>query len=136
MITTETHDHALTCEITQGRGCDCGLTGMAGVAFYSSGVAVYKTPTEKRTEFLPGGKDSQAYADAYKAMREKRLQFFGRYNSALGVAINLGRIGSPVRESGAASPEQAEKQDAFVKSLSATNEVLERILDALKKPDA
>lgn len=47
MITPETHDHALNCETTLGRGCDCGLTGMAGVAFYSSGVAVYKEPVER-----------------------------------------------------------------------------------------
>lgn len=44
MITPETHDHALTCEITTGRGCDCGLTGMAGVEFYMKGEAVYKKP--------------------------------------------------------------------------------------------
>lgn len=48
MITPETHDHALNCETTLGRGCDCGLTGMAGVACYVEGAAVYKTPVEKQ----------------------------------------------------------------------------------------
>jgi len=62
MITPETHDHALTCEITQGRGCDCGLTGMAGVAFYVHGEAVLKKPVPKNAPAdIPTEFDVKAY---------------------------------------------------------------------------
>lgn len=36
-------EHAINCESRSGRGCDCGLTGMAGVDGYAEdGTAVYK----------------------------------------------------------------------------------------------
>jgi len=57
MITPETHDHALNCETTLGRGCDCGLTGMAAIACYSSGKPVYKTPVKRSvTVYVDGVK--------------------------------------------------------------------------------
>lgn len=93
---------------------------------------------------------SEGFENRLPALAAGRPNFFGRYNSAMGAAINLGRIGSPVRAYGAASGSQAAMQDQFVRGLggdfpgatgpmsrtqdlNATNSILERILGAILK---
>ncbi len=91
---------------------------------------------------------SEGFENRLPALAAGRPSFFSRYNSAQGAAINLGRIGSPVRAYGAGSGAQGAMQDAFVRGLggdfhgatspysrtgelNTTNNILERILHAL-----
>ncbi len=91
---------------------------------------------------------SEGFENRLPALAAGRPAFMGRYNSAMGAAINLGRIGSPVRAYGAYGGDQARQQDAFVRGLggdfagatapysrtqdmNATNGILERILHAI-----
>jgi len=93
---------------------------------------------------------SEGFENRLPALAAGRPAFAGRYNSAQGAAINLGRIGSPVRAYGAGSGSQAAMQDQFVRGLggdfhgatspmsrtmdlNTTNDILQRILQALTK---